>query len=118
MKILNESKRDDLLIPCLNILKEKGINCTLGELKKFLLRKFVEEGDMRNLSLGSNFYLAGVARYYFNGDLTLNKDLSIFKENPTVPDTWNTEICTKLNNLIYILRDAYIDTIGTSFLEP
>ena len=29
-----------------------------------LLKKFVNEGLMRNLSLSSNFYLVGVARYY------------------------------------------------------
>ena len=116
--ILNESKRDDLLLPCLEILKSKGVNTTLGELKRFLLRKFVEEGDMRNLSLGSNFYLAGVARYYFNGDLTLNKDLSIFKPNPMEPDNWNKEVCKKLNALILILRNSVVDSVGETFEQP
>lgn len=115
---LNESKRDDLLLPYLNILKQKGINASLGQLKSFMLRKLTEEGGMRNLSLGSNFYLAGAIRYYFNGDLTLNKDLSVFKDDPTAKDTWNSEVCSRLNVLINILRDAYIDTIGEKFEQP
>lgn len=116
--IINESKRDDLLLPCLNILKEKGINATLGQLKTYMLRKLTTEAGIRNLSLSSNYYLAGAVRYYFNGDLTINKDLDVFKTDNSVNDVWNTEICYKLNILINILRDAYIDTIGTSFLEP
>lgn len=118
MRILNESKRDDLLLPYLEILKQRGINATLGQLKSFMLRKLTDEGRIRNLSLGSNFYLAGAVRYYFNGDLTLNKDLSVFKNDPTAKDTWNEEVCTRLNVLINILRDAYIDTIGETFEQP
>ena len=103
--VINESKRDDLLLPYLEQLKERGINATLGQLKTFMLRKLTEEGGLRNLSLSSNFYLAGATRYYFNGDLTLNKDLSVFKDDPTEKDTWNTEVCDKLNALIKILRN-------------
>ena len=116
--VINESKRDDLLLPYLEQLKERGINATLGQLKTFMLRKLTEEGGLRNLSLSSNFYLAGATRYYFNGDLTLNKDLSVFKDDPTEKDTWNTEVCDKLNALIKILRNAYIDTVGQSFEQP
>ena len=113
--ILNESTRDNFLIPYVNMLKEKGIETNLGELKRYLLRKFVEEGDIRNLSLGSNFYLAGVARYYFNGDLTENQELGIFTNKP---DTFKEEICKRLNALILILRNAYIDSVGTKFEQP
>ena len=113
--ILNESTRDNFLIPYVNMLKEKGIETNLGELKRYLLRKFVEEGDMRNLSLGSNFYLAGVARYYFNGDLTENQELGIFTNQP---DQFKEEICKRLNALILILRNSYIDSVGTKFEQP
>jgi hypothetical protein len=119
MRILNESKRDDLLLPYLTILNERGVKCSLGELKRFLLRHFVERGGFRNLSLGSNFYLAGVARYYFNGDLTLNQDLSIFAENPlAVEDNWKEDVCKRLNALILILRNAVIDSVGETFEQP
>lgn len=119
MRILNESKRDDLLLPYLTLLNEKGIKCSLGELKRFLLRHLAERGGFRNLSLGSNFYLAGVARYYFNGDLTLNKDLAIFKENPlAAEDTWDEEVCKRLNALILILRNSIIDSVGETFEQP
>ena len=119
MRILNESKRDDLLLPYVALLNEKGIKCNLGQLKKFLLGHLAERGGFRNLSLGSNFYLAGVARYYFNGDLTFNKDLAVFKENPMLSnDTWNEEICQRLNALILILRNSIVDSVGENYEQP
>ena len=116
--ILSESKRDDLLLPYIELLKSKGINCTLGQFKSYMLRKLTNEGRMRNLSLSSNYYLAGAIRYYFNGDLTLNKDLDVFNDGNTNNDVWNEEVCMKLNVLINILRNAYIDTIGETFEQP
>ena len=116
--ILSESKRDDLLLPYVEILKSKGINCSLGQLKSYMLKKLTNEARMRNLSLGSNFYLAGAIRYYFNGDLTLNKDLDVYNDGQTTNDVWNEDACQKLNALINILRNAYIDTIGETFEQP
>ena len=116
--ILSESKRDDLLLPYVEMLKAKGINCTLGQLKSYMLKKLTNEARMRNLSLGSNFYLAGAVRYYFNGDLTLNKDLDVYNNGQTKNDVWNEDVCQKLNALINILRNAYIDTIGETFEQP
>ena len=118
MMILNESGRDDLLLPFLNILKSRGIDCKLGVLKRYLLKHFVEDGNFRNLSLGSNFYLAGVARYYFNGDLTQNKDLAIFDETNQTKDIWNEDICKRLNALILILRNSVVDSVGETFEQP
>ena len=118
MMILNESGRDDLLLPFLEILKSRGIDCKLGVLKRYLLKHFVEDGDFRNLSLGSNFYLAGVARYYFNGDLTQNKDLAVFDETNQTKDIWNEDICKRLNALILILRNSVVDSIGETFEQP
>ena len=115
-KILNESRRDDMLLPYVNLLRGKGINTNVSQLKQFLLKKFVNEGLMRNLSLGSNFYLAGVARYYFNGDLTTNKVLNVFDENQT--DEFKQDICERLNACILVLRNAHIDSVGTSFEQP
>lgn len=118
MMILNESGRDDLLLPFLEILKSRGIDCKLGVLKRYLLKHFVEDGDFRNLSLGSNFYLAGVARYYFNGDLTQNKNLAVFDETNQTKDIWNEDICKRLNALILILRNSVVDSLGETFEQP
>ena len=103
MMILNESKRDDLLLPYVDILNAKGIKCTSGILKKWLLRHLTENGGLRNLSLSSNLYLAGAARYYFNGDLTQNKNLAVFDETNKTTDVWKEDICERLNVLILIL---------------
>lgn len=118
MMILNESTRDDLLIPYVEILNSKGIKCTTGILKKWLLRHLTENGALRNLSLASNFYLAGAARYYFNGDLTTNKNLAVFDETNRTTDVWKEDVCTRLNALILILRNSVIDSVGTTFEQP
>ena len=118
MVILKESKRDDLLLPYLEILKSRGINISLGLFKTIMLDKLSNQGGMHNLSLGSNFYLAGATKYYFNGDLTLNKDLSILKGDESATDQWNEEVCKRLDACIKILRDAFIDTVGTTFEQP
>lgn len=116
--ILNESKRDELLLPYLNILNEKGFGLSLGKFKGIMLDKLAAQGGMHNLSKASNFYLAGAVRYYFNGDLTLNKDLSILSGDPSKTDSWNEDVCRRLDTLIDILRNAYIDSVGTEFEQP
>jgi hypothetical protein len=118
MIILNESKRDDLLLPYVELLNAKGIKCTTGILKKWLLRHLTENGGLRNLSLGSNFYLAGAARYYFNGDLTTNKNLDVFNNGNENNDVWKTDICERLNALILILRNSVVDSVGETFEQP
>ena len=117
MTMLNESKRDDLLLPYVELLKSKGINCTLSSVKRDLLQYFTETAGIRNLSLGSNFYLAGIARYYFNGDLTTNKDLALLNPNGG-QDVWDEEICKRLNALVLILRNSIVDSIGQTFEQP
>lgn len=114
--ILNESSRDNLLLPYVEILKSKGKDVTVSQLKQFLLAKFVNEAYIRNLSLESNYYLAGVARYYFEGKLTENKRLNVFYSR--YKDVFNREICKKLNALILVLRNSYIDTVGQTFEQP
>ena len=109
MYILNESKRDNFLIPYIEMFKSKGQDVTLGQLKTALLKKLTEEGGLRNLSLGSNFYLAG------NGDLTLNKDLGIFNGQP---DQFKEDVCERLNALILILRNSVVDSLGATFEQP
>lgn len=116
--ILSESKRDDLLLPYVQLLNSKGVKCTLGEFKVYMLKKLTSEGYLRNLSLSSNFYLAGAVKYYFNGDLTLNKNLDVYNNGETHNDKWNVDVCTKLNALINVLRNAYIDSIGETFEQP
>ena len=116
MAIIAESNRDNLLQPFVNIYNEKtGQNTNVSQMKKYLLAKFTNEAYIRNLSLASNYYLVGVARYYFNGDLTTNKDLGVFTDGP---DQFNQEICERLNALILILRNKYIDSVGTQFEQP
>lgn len=111
---LNEGSRDNLLLPYVELLKQRGINVNTNMLKTYLLRKFVNEALIRNLSLTSNYYLSGVARYYFNGDLTTNKELGVFDDDKT-KDTFIPEVCERLNALILILRNSYIDSVGTKW---
>lgn len=122
IQILNESKRDDLLQRFVILLNNNGITVDIGTVKSRLLNKFVTEGNIHNLSLRSNYYLAGVARYYFDGVLTKNKDLSVLKkeywEGSDVHDIWDVNVCKKIDALILVLRNAYIDTIGQTMLEP
>lgn len=135
MNLLLESKRDNLLLPYYNLLLSKGLNISFGEFKGILLEHLTQNAGIRNLSLASNYYLAGAARYYFNGDLTENKDLALFynyttnnvrtqqaNNNQAVSqnhqDKFIPEVCMALNVLIKILRDSYIDTIGTTFEQP
>ena len=114
--LLSEGSRDKALEQYLPLLQKRGINASLSQLKQALLKKFVSEGGFQNLSLDSNYYLVGVARYYFNGDLTTNKRLNILY--PNVKDKFDSEICKRLNELILILRNAYIDSVGTQFEQP
>ena len=114
--LLSEGSRDKALEQYLPLLQKRGINASLSQLKQALLKKFVSEGGFQNLSLDSNYYLVGVARYYFNGDLTTNKRLNILY--PNVKDKFDNETCKRLNELILILRNAYIDSVGTQFEQP
>ena len=121
--LLLESKRDELLFPYITYLHENGIDVSLGEFKSAILKKLANEGGIRNLSLRSNYYLAGAARYYFNGDLTLNKPVSLlskeyWENNGMTQDNWNEEACSRLNTIIYLLRNSYIDSIGINFEQP
>lgn len=114
--LLLEGSRDNALKIFLPYFEERGIQMNLSLLKQLLLNKFVNEAGIHNLSLRSNYYLVGVAKYYFNGDLTTNKDLAIGTEDKT--DTFNDEVCKRLDALILILRDSYIDSVGTTFEQP
>lgn len=119
---INESKRDDFLNQYVKMLNNNGINVNSGQVKSKLMNKFVVEGNIHNLSLRSNYYLAGVAKYYFQGALTKNKDLSLLKkecwEGEDIQDTWDVPVCKKIDILINVLRNAYIDTVGNEMLEP
>ena len=115
MTIIRESKRDDLLLPYLQLVRQHGIDLTLGQFKSYMLELLASKGGIHNLSLSSNYYLAGVTKYYFNGDLTLNKDLAVYKGDFSANDQWNEDVCNRLNALILILRNAYIDTVGEKF---
>ena len=114
---LFESSRDNQLMPYVELLNSMGIKVSLSQLKQYLLSKFVNEALIRNLSLSSNYYLNGVARYYFEGSLTMNKKLGVFTDDK-VKDEFIPEICQRLNALILILRNSFIDSVGTTFEQP
>ena len=125
MVILKESKRDDLLIPYYGLVRDKIMSprnpekpISLGEFKGIMLDRLANQGLMRNLSLGSNFYLAGATKYYFQGMLTTDKKAALLSGDISAPDNWDREICKRLNIVIKILRNAYIDTVGTQFEQP
>ena len=125
MVILKESKRDDLLIPYYELVRDKIRSprnpekpISLGEFKGIMLNKLTNQGLIRNLSLGSNFYLAGATKYYFQGCLTTDKKAALLTGDIDAADNWDREICKRLNIVIKILRNAYIDTIGTQFEQP
>lgn len=115
-KLLNEGSRDNALAVFLPLFQKRGIEVSISQLKQFLLNKFVNEAGIHALSERSNYYLSGVARYYFHGDLTTNKTLNAFDQS--VKDDFRLDVCNKLNSVIMILRDAYIDTVGTKFEQP
>lgn len=114
--MINEGSRDELLNGYLAIVRQQFPDATLSMLKKFLLNKFVNEAGINNLSLRSNYYLSGVARYYFNGDLTRNKNLNVLHDD--VKDEFIYDNCQALNDIILYLRNLYIDTVGERFEQP
>ena len=75
-KLLNEGKRDEALGMFLPLFKKRGIEMNVSGLKQLLLNKFVTEAGINSLSQGSNYYLLGVAMYYFSGELTSNTRLN------------------------------------------
>lgn len=114
MILLLESKRDDLLLPYFELVKNKIPGLTLGKFKGLMLDKLAAQGNINNLSLGSNFYLAGATKYYFQGELTFN-GCALLTGDVKAADNWNSEACRKLNAVINILRNSYIDSVGTKF---
>ena len=114
--LINEGARDNMLAVYIPLFQKRGIDVNVSKLKQFLLNKFVTEAGIRQLSERSNYYLAGVARYYFNGDLTSNTRLNALY--PRFKDNFNHEVCERLNALIKILRLSYIDSVGTQFEQP
>lgn len=115
-RLINEGSRDELLNGYLAIVRQQFPDATLSMLKKFLLNKFVNEAGINNLSLRSNYYLSGVARYYFNGDLTRNKKLNVLYDD--VKDEFIYDKCQAINDIILYLRNKYIDTVGEQFEQP
>lgn len=113
---IQESKRDNALDVFLPLFEKRGIKVSISQLKQFLLNKFVTEAGIHNLSLGSNYYLVGVARYYFNGDLTSNVRLNALYSNVT--DRFKSDVCHKLDILVNELRNRYIDSVGVKFELP
>ena len=116
-RLLTEGSRDNILQPYLDLVNSRLERpVSMSVFKKYMLGKLATEAGMYNLSLGSNFYLAGAIRYYLNGDLTVNKRLAVYTDNGT--DKFRKTVCEKLNEIILILRNKYIDTVGKKFSQP
>lgn len=126
--LLMESSRDEMLKPYYEMVVNNGNNISFGRFKSILLEHLTNFGGLKNLSLASNYYLAGAARFYFNGDLTYNDDLALFHEyqlgreseteSNNYKDEFKTDVCERLNALILILRNEYIDRVGGEFSYP
>ena len=114
--LISEGARDKALEMFMPYLEKRGIQMSISQLKQALLTKFVSEAGMHSLSLNSNFYLLGVARYYFEGKLTSNTKLGILY--PRVKDKFIPDVCTRLDALVNILRNAYVDSVGTKWEQP
>ena len=114
---LLEGSRDNMLEPYVDFFNNKrGTDISVSQFKQIMQRKLMNDASMDSLSLPSNFYLAGAIRYYFNGDLTDNKRLNVIY--PQYKDRFKPEVCDKLNKIIVILRNAYIDSVGTKWAQP
>lgn len=116
LRLLLEGSRDNMLLRYLEAVKKAYPDMTLSMLKKVLLERLVSYAHIMSLSLGSNFYLAGAARYYFNGDLTRNKEVNLL--NPDVEDDFDDDVCGKLSLIIKYLRDKYLDSDATKWEQP
>lgn len=114
--ILNEGKRDEALSMFLPLFRKRGIEMNVSMLKQLLLNKFVTEAGINSLSQGSNYYLLGVARYYFSGELTSNIRLNALY--PQYSDRFIPDICRRLDVVVNILRNSYVDSVGTKFELP
>lgn len=116
LRLIMEGSRDNMLLKYLEMVKQVHPDMTLSMLKKILLEKFVSYGHIMALSLGSNFYLAGAAKYYFNGDLTRNKEVNLL--NPEIEDEFIEDVCKSLSKIIKFLRDKYLDSDATVWEQP
>lgn len=119
MILIQESKRDELIVPYLKAMEARGIEKPFGVFKSEMLEKLSLQGGMHNLSKSSNYYLAGAVRYYFEGKLTVDGKASYFESGDVkAPDNWNIPVCQQLDAIIELLRNAYIDTVGETFEQP
>lgn len=113
--ILFEGSRDNLLQPYRDLLAQQGQDLSLAQFKQLMHQKLTVEAGIDALSRGSNFYLAGAVRYYFDGALTENKELGVFTGTR---DVFRHDVCSMLNDIIIFLRESYIDSVGTKWEVP
>ena len=113
--ILFEGSRDNLLQPYRDLLAQRGMDMSLSQLKQLMHQKLTVEAGMDALSQGSNFYLAGAVRYYFDGALTENKQLGVLYGTQ---DKFRQDVCSTLNDIIILLRNSYIDSVGSKWEVP
>ena len=113
--ILFEGSRDNLLQPYRDLLAQRGMDMSLSQFKQLMHQKLTVEAGMDALSQGSNFYLAGAVRYYFDGALTENKQLGVLYGTQ---DKFRQDVCSTLNDIIILLRNSYIDSVGSKWEVP
>ena len=115
--ILSEGKRDEALGMFLPLFQKRGIETNISKLKQLLLNKFVTEAGIHALSQGSNFYLLGVAMYYFNGELTKNSRLNALY--PQFKDKFISLLKKEHFNILETTKELLllINQNNTSFLS-
>ena len=117
-QLLVEGTRDKVFQKYVDLLAQRGVETTSSQLKDYMRKKLTTEAGITALSLPSSYFLSGVTKLYFNGDLTTNKRLSVLYPKLNIKDKFDFIKCKKLNKIIISLRDLFIDSEGQKWEIP
>lgn len=117
-QLLVEGTRDKVFQKYVDLLAQRGVETTASQLKDYMRKKLTTEAGITALSLPSSYFLSGVTKLYFNGDLTTNKRLSVLYPKLNIKDKFDFIKCKKLNKIIISLRDLFIDSEGQKWEIP
>lgn len=117
-KLLVEGTRDKMFQKYADMLTAKGVEITAPQLKDLMRKKLTTEAGMNSMSLPSSYFLSGVTRLYFSGELTDNKRVSLLYPKMRITDRFNYEKCKKLNKIVIDLRNMFIDSEGVEWDVP
>lgn len=117
-KLLVEGTRDKMFQKYADILATKGVQITASQLKDTMRKKLTTEAGMNSMSLPSSYFLSGVTKLYFNGELTTNKRVALLYPNMKITDKFDYLKCKKLNKIIIDLRNIFIDSEGQQWDVP